>query len=61
MKSNSISIISNRRRISLSPEDILYVQLVNRQSVIHVSGGRTYDLYHHRRSGADARQRLSPR
>ena len=45
MKSNSISIISNRRRISLSPEDILYVQLVNRQSVIHVSGGKTYETY----------------
>ena len=45
MKSNSISIISNRRRISLSPEEILYVQLVNRQSVIHVSGGRTYETY----------------
>ena len=43
MKSNSISIISNRRRISLSPEDILYVQLVNRQSVIHISGGKTYE------------------
>ena len=45
MKSNSISIISNRRRISLSAEDILYIQLVNRQSVIHVSGGKTYETY----------------
>ena len=45
MKSNSISIISNRRRINLPPEDILYVQLVNRQSVIHISGGRTYETY----------------
>ena len=45
MKSNSISIISNRRRISLSPEDILYVQLVGRQSVIHIFGGRTYETY----------------
>ena len=45
MKSNSISIISNRRRINLSPEDILYVQLVERQSVIHVSGGKTYETY----------------
>ena len=45
MKSNSISIISNRRRISLSPEEILYVQLVGRQSVIHISGGRTYETY----------------
>lgn len=45
MKSNSISIISNRRRINLPPEDILYIQLVNRQSVIHISGGRTYETY----------------
>mgnify|MGYP000192199807 CR=1 FL=1 len=45
MKSNSISIISNRRRISLSPEDILYVHLVERQSVIHISGGKTYETY----------------
>ena len=45
MKSNSISIISNRRRINLSPEDILYVQLVERQSVIHVSGGKAYETY----------------
>lgn len=45
MKSNSISIISNRRRINLSPEDILYVQLVERQSVIHVSGGKTHETY----------------
>lgn len=45
MKSNSISIISNRRRISLSPEEILYVQLVGRQSVIHISGGKTYETY----------------
>ena len=45
MMPNSISVISNRRRISLSPEDILYVQLVGRQSVIHVSGGKTYETY----------------
>ena len=45
MKPNSISVISNRRRISLSAEDILYIQLVNRQSVIHVSGGKTYETY----------------
>lgn len=45
MKPSSISIISNRRRISLSPEDILYVQLVERQSVIHVSSGKTYETY----------------
>ena len=45
MKPSSISVISNRRRISLSAEDILYIQLVNRQSVIHVSGGKTYETY----------------
>ena len=45
MKPNSISIISNRRRISLLPEDILYVQLEGRQSVIHISGGKTYRSY----------------
>lgn len=45
MTPNSISIISNRQRISLSPEDILYVQLVGRQSVIHISGGKTYETY----------------
>ena len=45
MKPNSISIISNRRRISLSPEDIIYVQLEGRQSVIHISGGKTYRSY----------------
>lgn len=45
MNPNSISIISNRRRISLSAEEILYIQLVNRQSVIHVSGGKTYETY----------------
>ena len=45
MKSNDISVISNRRHISLPAEDILYVQLVNRQSVIHVSGGRIYETY----------------
>ena len=45
MKPNSIFIISNRRRISLSPEEILYIQLVGRQSVIHISGGKTYETY----------------
>ena len=45
MSSNRIFVISNRRHFSLSAEDILYVQLVNRQSVIHVSGGKTYETY----------------
>ena len=45
MKPNSMFIISNRRRIRLLPEDILYVQLAGRRSVIHLSGGKTYETY----------------
>lgn len=45
MKPNRISIISSRRHVSLAIEDILYVQLVNRQSFLHVSGGRIYETY----------------
>lgn len=45
MKPDSMFIISNRRRIRLSPEDILYVQLAGRRSVIHLSGGKTYETY----------------
>ena len=45
MRSNSISVISNRRRISLPAEEIFYIQLVGRRSVIHVSGGRIYETY----------------
>ena len=45
MNPHSICFISNRKRITLSPEDILYVQLVGRKSVIHVSGGKIYETY----------------
>ena len=45
MRFKSISVISKRRHISLPEEDILYIQLVGRQSVIHVSSGRTYETY----------------
>ena len=45
MRSNSISVISNRRHISLPTEDILYIQLAGRLAVIHASGGRTYETY----------------
>ena len=45
MRSNSISVISNRRHISLPTEDILYIQLAGRRAVIHASGGRTYETY----------------
>ena len=45
MRSNGISVISKRRHISLPAEDILYIQLVGRQSVIHASSGRVYETY----------------
>ena len=45
MRSNGISVISNRRHISLPVEDILYIQLAGRRAVIHASGGRTYETY----------------
>ena len=45
MSFNDISVISNRRHISLLTEDILYIQLSGRQSIIHFSDGRTYETY----------------
>ena len=45
MRSNGISVISNRRHISLPVEDILYIQLAERRAVIHASGGKTYETY----------------
>ena len=45
MRSTGISVISKRRHISLPAEDILYIQLEGRQSVIHASGGRVYETY----------------
>ena len=45
MRSNGISVISNRRHISLPVEDILYIQLAGRRAVIHASGGKTYETY----------------
>ena len=45
MRFNDISVISNRRHISLLTEDILYIQLSGRQSIIHFSDGRTYETY----------------
>lgn len=45
MSFNGISVISNRRHISLPVEDILYIQLSGRRAVIHASGGRTYETY----------------
>ena len=37
MSFDDISVISNRRHISLLTEDILYIQLSGRQSIIHFS------------------------
>ena len=45
MSFGDISVISNRRHISLLTEDILYIQLSGRQSIIHFSDGRTYETY----------------
>lgn len=45
MRFSDISVISNRRHISLLTEDILYIQLSGRQSIIHFSDGRTYETY----------------
>lgn len=45
MRFNDISVISNRKHISLLTEDILYIQLSGRQSIIHFSDGRTYETY----------------
>lgn len=45
MSFNDISVISNRKHISLLTEDILYIQLSGRQSIIHFSDGRTYETY----------------
>jgi len=39
MSFDDISVISNRRHISLLTEDILYIQLSGRQSIIHFSDG----------------------
>jgi Response regulator of the LytR/AlgR family len=45
MRFSDISVISNRRHISLLTEDILYIQLSGRQSIIHFSECRTYENY----------------
>ena len=45
MSFDDISVISNRRHIRLLTEDILYIQLSGRQSIIHFSDGRTYETY----------------
>lgn len=45
MSFDDISVISDRRHISLLTEDILYIQLSGRQSIIHFFDGRTYETY----------------
>ena len=45
MRFNGISVISNRRYIRLPAENILYIQLAGRKSLIHASGGRIYETY----------------
>ena len=45
MRFDDISVISNRRHIRLLTEDILYIQLSGRQSIIHFSDGSTYETY----------------
>ena len=45
MKSVVISVISNRKHITLPAYDILYIHLESRKSVIHAAGGKTYETY----------------
>ena len=45
MKSVVISVISNRKHITLPAYDILYIHLESRKSFIHAAGGKTYETY----------------
>ena len=45
MNAKTVSVISNRRHITLPARGILYIQLVDRKSVIHLSGGKVYETY----------------
>ena len=45
MNTIGISVISNRAHITLLSEDILYIALSGRKTVIHVTGNRTYETY----------------
>lgn len=45
MQPENISFISNRVRVTLSVDEILYVHLDGRKSVIHASGDRRYETY----------------
>ena len=45
MNAKTVSVISNRRRVTLPARGILYIQLVGRKSFIHVSGSKVYETY----------------
>lgn len=45
MNTIGISVISNRTHITLLAEDILYLSLSGRKTVIHVAGNRIYETY----------------
>lgn len=45
MKSSVISVISNRKHITLPAYDIIYIHLEGRKSIIHVAGKKTYETY----------------
>ena len=45
MNTIGISVISNRTHITLLAEDILYLSLSGRKTVIHITGGRIYETY----------------
>ena len=45
MNTIGISVISNRTHITLLAEDILYLSLSGRKTVIHVTGNRIYETY----------------
>lgn len=45
MNTIGISVISNRTHITLLAEDILYLSLSGRKTVIHITSGRIYETY----------------
>ena len=45
MNSINISVISNRAHITLPAEDILYIALRDRKTVIHAAGDLIYETY----------------
>ena len=45
MNTTGISFISNRAHIALLADDILYISMSGRKSVIHATGDRSYETY----------------